>query len=105
LFLRDAVHALHPEFATSLEHNHQEGMTIMKKGKKSQARKATTPAITAATDEKAIALIKASGILNPDAKLDGLLKVAQKFGTATPAAAPRFHVFVFREVVFVKCPF
>ena len=55
-------------------------------------------------DAKAVELIRASGILNTDAKLDGLLRIAQELEPDISAAKPRFHAFIFREVVFVKCP-
>lgn len=73
----------------------------MKKGRKTRPQRDDTPT---EIDAKAVELIKASGILNPDAKLDGLLRLAQELEPDVSAARPRFHIFIFREVVFVKCP-
>jgi len=74
----------------------------MKKGRNTRPQTAAT---SSKMDAKAIELIKSSGILNPNAKLDGLLRVAQELEPEAVDAKPRFHIFVFREVVFVKCPF
>lgn len=53
-------------------------------------------------DVDALALIKDSGVLNPDAKLDDILKLSERLGTQARADG---HVFIFRNVVLVECPF
>jgi hypothetical protein len=53
-------------------------------------------------DLEAIALIKSSGILNPNAKLDEVLKLSERL---TAEAQAKGHVFIFRNVVLVECPF
>jgi len=52
-------------------------------------------------DMEAMAMIRASGILNPNARLDDVLKLSERLGAQAQAG----HVFIFREVVFVECPF
>lgn len=52
-------------------------------------------------DIDAVALIRDSGVLNPDAKLDDILKLSERLSTEARA---RGHVFIFRNVVLVECP-
>lgn len=57
------------------------------------------------SDAKALALIKASGILNSNAELDEILKLTEQLGIeASPGVQTRGHIFIFREVVFIECP-
>jgi hypothetical protein len=53
-------------------------------------------------DLAAIAMIKASGILNPNVKLDDLLRLSERLNREAAAAG---HIFIFRNVVFRECPF
>jgi len=53
-------------------------------------------------DLKAIALIRASGVLSKDAKLDEVIKLSERLGAEAQA---RGHIFIFRNVVLSKCPF
>jgi hypothetical protein len=53
-------------------------------------------------DLAAIAMIKASGILNPNAKLDDVLRLSERLSTEALAGG---HTFIFRNVVFSECPF
>lgn len=52
-------------------------------------------------DLEAIALIRSSGILNPDAKLDAVLKLSEQLNAEAQAKG---HIFIFRNVVLVECP-
>ena len=52
-------------------------------------------------DLEAIALIRSSGILNPNAKLDEVLKLSEQL---TAQAADGGHIFIFRNVVLIECP-
>jgi hypothetical protein len=53
-------------------------------------------------DAAAIALIRESGLLNPSATLDDILKVSEKLraGATTQGA-----VFIFTQFAFRDCPF
>lgn len=51
-------------------------------------------------DAQAIELIRSSGILNPDAKLEDLLGLTDSLTRQSPG-----HIFIFHEVVFIKCHF
>ena len=53
-------------------------------------------------DLAAIAMIKASGILNPNAKLDDILRLSERLSSEAAAGG---HTFIFRNVVFSECPF
>jgi hypothetical protein len=53
-------------------------------------------------DLAAIAMIKASGILSPSAKLDDILKLSERLSSQALAGG---HTFIFRNVVFSECPF
>ena len=52
-------------------------------------------------DLEAIALIRSSGILNPDVKLDAVLKLSEQLNAEAQAKG---HIFIFRNVVLVECP-
>jgi hypothetical protein len=52
-------------------------------------------------DLKAIALIKSSGILNPNAKLEAVLEASERLDAEAQA---RGHIFIFRNVVLAECP-
>ena len=52
-------------------------------------------------DLKAIAMIKKSGLLNPDAKLDEVLRASEQAATRSNRGG---HIFIFRNVVLVECP-
>ena len=70
------------------------------------AKRSTKPAAAAAAQHKrdldAITLIRSSGILNPHAKLDEVLKLTERLNATTQAKG---HIFIFTNVVFSKCPF
>jgi hypothetical protein len=51
-------------------------------------------------DSKALALIRASGILNPNAKLDRIMSLS---GQIESKAQARGHIFIFRNVVLIGC--
>jgi hypothetical protein len=53
-------------------------------------------------DAAAIAMIQASGLLNPNATLDDILKVSEQLKAR---AAPAGAVFIFTQFVFRDCPF
>jgi hypothetical protein len=55
---------------------------------------------------RALGLIKASGILKPNVKLDAILKASEQLGLDDEAARPKgFHTFMFREFIVTKKPF
>ena len=70
------------------------------------ARRSSKPQAAAAAQRKrdleALALIKSSGVLKPNAKLDAVLKLSERLGAEARA---RGHIFIFRNVVFLECPF
>jgi hypothetical protein len=70
------------------------------------ARQSAKPQAAAAAQRKrdleALALIKSSGILKPNAKLDAVLKLSGRLGAEARA---RGHIFIFSNVVFRECPF
>jgi hypothetical protein len=50
----------------------------------------------------AVALIRDSGVLNPHAKLDEMLKLSERLSRE---AREQGHIFIFTNVVLVSCPF
>ena len=67
-----------------------------------KARKSGSASVERKRDLAAIAIIKSSGILNPDAKLDAIIKLSEQLNTEARAGG---HVFIFSNVVFRECPF
>jgi hypothetical protein len=67
-----------------------------------RARKAGSTSSDEKQDLAAIAIIKSSGILNRNAKLDAIIKLSEQLHTEAQAGG---HVFIFTNVVFRKCPF
>jgi hypothetical protein len=69
------------------------------------AKRRAKPASAASPPRKqdldAIALIRSSGILNPNARLDEVLKLTERLNAEAQAKG---HVFIFRNVVLVECP-
>lgn len=54
------------------------------------------------SDIKALALIRASGVLNPDTKLDEIFSVAEKLGIEGKVA--RGTVFIYEGFIYDPCP-
>jgi hypothetical protein len=55
---------------------------------------------------RALALVRASGILNRNVKLDAILKASEQLGLGDEAArAKGFHTFIFREFIVTEKPF
>jgi len=53
-------------------------------------------------DAAAIALIRQSGLLNPNATLDDILRVSERLKAGATAQSA---VFIFTQFVFRDCPF
>jgi hypothetical protein len=53
-------------------------------------------------DLKAIALIRQSGLLNPDAKLDEVLRFFEQTGTSAKSLSGA-HLFIYTNYVFSGC--
>ena len=67
-----------------------------------KARKAGKVPDTRKRDAAAIALIRESGLLNPSATLDDVLKVSEQLRAGATAQGA---VFIFTQFVFRDCPF
>jgi hypothetical protein len=65
-----------------------------------------TRAASADANARALELVRTSGILNPNAKLDAILKASEDLGLGDGAPmAKGFHTFIFREFIVTRKPF